>query len=157
MKGYGRQIRAAMILSLCAVGGLLAGGGEGAKGSPGSPTCRGEAQPRRSTGTPRRTSTAHAKPPLSLAAEYGFVFLKAYQHVFGRFIRSDCPMEPSCSHYSQEALATHGAVKGVILTADRLLHETDEAPLVPKRWIPGRGHCALDPVSHNLPPKASPK
>ena len=32
-----------------------------------------------------------------------------------------CPMYPSCSHYASEAIERHGAIKGWILSFDRLL------------------------------------
>ena len=86
----------------------------------------------------------------NLSAQYGYTFLKLYQNGLGKFIPSHCPMQPSCSRYSIEAISQHGLIKGVILTADRLLHETDEAIMVKKIWIKGRGHCCLDPVSRNV-------
>ncbi len=86
----------------------------------------------------------------NLSAQYGYTFLKLYQTGLGKFIKSSCPMQPSCSNYSIEAIAQYGLIYGVILTADRLLHETDEAIMVKKIWIKGRGHCALDPVSRNV-------
>ena len=86
----------------------------------------------------------------TLSAQYGYTFLKLYQNGLGKFIPSHCPMQPSCSRYSIEAISQYGLIKGVILTADRLLHETDEAIMVEKVWIKGRGHCCLDPVSRNV-------
>ncbi len=88
--------------------------------------------------------------PSNLSAQYGYTFLKLYQNGLGKFITSHCPMQPSCSRYSIEAISQYGLIKGVILTADRLLHETDEAIMVEKVWIKGRGHCCLDPVSRNV-------
>ncbi len=32
-----------------------------------------------------------------------------------------CRFTPSCSHYAEEAIATHGALRGLVLTARRLL------------------------------------
>ena len=91
-----------------------------------------------------------AATPSNLSYQYGYTFLRLYQTGFGKFIKSHCPMQPSCSHYSIEAISQHGLIRGVILTADRLLHEIDEAPLVEKVWIKGRGYCCLDPVSRNV-------
>ncbi|MCK5529308.1 MAG: membrane protein insertion efficiency factor YidD [Kiritimatiellae bacterium] len=96
------------------------------------------------------TQHSHKEAPLSLSNQYGYTFLRLYQTGFGKFIKSHCPMQPSCSHYSIEAVSQYGLIRGVILTADRLLHEIDEAALVEKIWIKGRGYCCLDPVSRNV-------
>jgi len=36
-----------------------------------------------------------------------------------------CPMYPTCSAYALEALDRHGPFIGVMMTVDRLLHESD--------------------------------
>ncbi|MBN2515937.1 MAG: membrane protein insertion efficiency factor YidD [Deltaproteobacteria bacterium] len=44
-----------------------------------------------------------------------------------------CPMYPTCSSYGLQATERHGFIIGFIMTADRLIHESDEmtyAPLV---------------------------
>lgn len=45
-----------------------------------------------------------------------------------------CPMHPSCSQYSREAIDKHGAVKGWVMAMDRLMRcgrsELSTAPLV---------------------------
>ena len=44
-----------------------------------------------------------------------------------------CNMYPTCAAYSRQAIEKHGFVFGMLLTADRLIHEaneTDSAPLV---------------------------
>jgi putative component of membrane protein insertase Oxa1/YidC/SpoIIIJ protein YidD len=44
-----------------------------------------------------------------------------------------CPMAPTCSAYSLEAMEKHGVLMGSLMTIDRLIHEmneTDFAPLV---------------------------
>lgn len=56
-----------------------------------------------------------------------------------------CPMSPSCSRYSQEALAKHGPLIGLWATADRLMRCGADAG----RYRTGhtaRGFCRLDPV-----------
>lgn len=59
-----------------------------------------------------------------------------------------CTLYPTCSAYSKEAIEKYGALRGFIMTADRLLHEADEpsyAPLI-------RKHGTLryyDPVENN--------
>jgi len=60
-----------------------------------------------------------------------------------------CPMTPSCSGYALQAIQRHGAVKGWIMTCDRLLRcghdELTHSPSV----ITPRGIRCLDPVSNN--------
>jgi len=44
-----------------------------------------------------------------------------------------CPMYPTCASYSRQVIKKHGFVIGIVMTADRLIHEgneTDYAPLV---------------------------
>ena len=50
------------------------------------------------------------------------IFLvRAYKVVLSPLIGSCCRFEPTCSSYCIEALRAHGAVRGVWLTAKRLL------------------------------------
>ena len=74
--------------------------------------------------------------------------VKFYQHFISPVIGSRCPMYPSCSAYSIEAIEKHGALIGFVMTADRLIHEVNEqdhAPVIKKegRWR------YYDPVSNN--------
>jgi putative membrane protein insertion efficiency factor len=39
-----------------------------------------------------------------------------------------CRFQPSCSHYAEEAVMTHGALKGTLLTARRLIKCTPLHP-----------------------------
>lgn len=85
---------------------------------------------------------------ISVSRTVCFGWLAFYQHVLNVVTVSHCPMYPSCSHYSIAAINKHGAIKGVILTADRLLHENDEqhyAPIIQRR---GRSLFS-DPVEAN--------
>jgi uncharacterized protein len=45
----------------------------------------------------------------------------AYQLLISPLLLPSCRFEPSCSHYAQEAIATHGVVRGLYLAARRLL------------------------------------
>ena len=47
--------------------------------------------------------------------------IRAYQLVISPLLQPSCRFEPSCSHYAQEAIATHGAARGLFLTLHRLL------------------------------------
>lgn len=77
-----------------------------------------------------------------------FIWLKVYQHYLSLLNTGKCRMEPSCSNYSVQAVKKHGAFKGIILTADRLLHEMGE-----QRYVPvikkGKRYKYLDPVENN--------
>lgn len=59
--------------------------------------------------------------------------VEAYQRYISPVKASSCPMYPSCSAYSIEAIRKHGALTGFVMTADRLIHENNEmdnAPLI---------------------------
>jgi len=59
-----------------------------------------------------------------------------------------CPMHPSCSAYSLQAIKKHGFPIGFVMTADRLIHEgkeMDYAPLVRT----GDKYKFYDPVGNN--------
>ena len=45
----------------------------------------------------------------------------AYQLLISPLLLPSCRFEPSCSHYAQDAIAEHGALRGVILAVKRLL------------------------------------
>ncbi len=77
-----------------------------------------------------------------------FVWLKFYQNCLSLFNTVKCPMEPSCSNYSIQAVKKHGAIIGVVLTADRLLHEIDEQRVTPV-IMKDKHRKHLDPVENN--------
>lgn len=56
---------------------------------------------------------------LVAAALAGLV--RVYQLTLRPLIGSHCRFEPSCSHYAIEALHTHGAARGSLLAAWRVL------------------------------------
>ena len=47
--------------------------------------------------------------------------IRVYQLTLGLVFRGACRFYPSCSRYSEEAIAKYGAMRGVWLTARRLL------------------------------------
>lgn len=85
---------------------------------------------------------------VSVSRTVCFGWLAFYQHVLHVVVVSHCPMTPSCSSYSIAAINKHGALRGVILTADRLLHESDEQHYAPIIQRDGRS-LYLDPVESN--------
>ena len=49
------------------------------------------------------------------------LFVRAYQVVLSPLFRGCCRFEPRCSNYAIEALQVHGACKGTLLAAWRIL------------------------------------
>ena len=47
--------------------------------------------------------------------------LRAYQYVLSPFLGQHCRFHPTCSQYAVEALRLHGAGRGLLLAAKRLL------------------------------------
>ncbi len=81
-----------------------------------------------------------SRPPLSWPARILRGLLKGYRLLLSPWIGSACRFTPSCSVYGLEALERHGAARGSLLTAGRLL-----------RCHPGcAGGC--DPVPRQLAP-----
>ena len=64
--------------------------------------------------------------PPSIAATPFLWMLGFYQNVIGPVNSGRCPMYPTCSQYSVQAIRKHGPVVGIVMTADRLIHELDE-------------------------------
>jgi putative membrane protein insertion efficiency factor len=74
--------------------------------------------------------------------------VRFYQDHISPVIGERCPMTPSCSAYSVSAIKKHGFFIGIVMTADRLIHENDEtasAPAVEK----DDGLKFYDPVENN--------
>jgi putative membrane protein insertion efficiency factor len=47
--------------------------------------------------------------------------IKAYRAVFSGWLGGQCRFAPTCSHYAEQAILTHGAVKGSALASWRVL------------------------------------
>ena len=88
------------------------------------------------------------QPSDSIAATPFFWLLTFYQKVIGRVNSGRCPMYPTCSRYSVLAIRKHGPVVGIVMTADRLIHELDEQRLAPLVKV-GNRYRSLDPVENN--------
>ncbi len=71
------------------------------------------------------------------------LFIRIYQWTLRPFIGAHCRFEPSCSHYALDALAKHGAARGSLLAAWRVLRCNP--------WMPG----GYDPVPPRPLPKAT--
>jgi hypothetical protein len=98
----------------------------------------------------RRTAAAEKpeRPEGTIAATPFLWMLSFYQKTVGPVVSGRCPMYPTCSQYSVQAIHKHGPAIGIIMTADRIIHELDEqndAPLVKV----GSRYRFDDPVRNN--------
>ncbi len=65
--------------------------------------------------------------------------VRLYRRLISPLLPPACRFHPSCSHYATEALATHGALRGTLLTLGRVArcNPLCEGGLDP---VPPRGH-----------------
>ena len=89
--------------------------------------------------------TSTRSVPSEMGGTYAYTWLRVYQDYLSVVMTSHCPMYPSCSNYSIQAVRGYGAFKGITLTADRLIHEWTEELEAPVITIGGRTLC-YDPV-----------
>lgn len=95
-------------------------------------------------------SAGNKRPPPDTMLQVGCTgLLVFYQDILSTLNTVHCPMQPSCSNYSLQAIARHGACCGILLTADRLIHEGSEKRYTPLVTVPGRGRLHFDPVENN--------
>ena len=47
--------------------------------------------------------------------------IRLYRNTLSPFIGQQCRFEPTCSHYGEEAIEKHGALRGSLLTVWRIL------------------------------------
>lgn len=64
--------------------------------------------------------------------------IRFYQLFISPMDGDRCPLYPTCSQFSIQAIQRHGPAVGWIMTADRLMHEADEARLSQKVMIGSR-------------------
>jgi len=74
--------------------------------------------------------------------------VRLYQVYISPVYGSRCPMYPTCSQYSIEAIKKHGSLVGSLMTVGRLMHEADERRFVPLQKV-GDRYRFMDPVSNN--------
>jgi len=99
-------------------------------------------------GLPPNMTERHA-PPDGLVKTGCYIWLMAYQKGFRRFSAAKCPLIPSCSNYSLEAIARYGGFWGIVMTADRFFHEGSIRHTAP--WIRDDDRIRfLDPVNDNV-------
>jgi len=71
-----------------------------------------------------------------------------YQKIISPIDGDRCPMYPTCSQYGLLAISKHGPAIGIIMTADRLIHEADEKQFVALKKV-GSRYRYVDPVENN--------
>lgn len=83
----------------------------------------------------------------------GVYLLHAYRYLLSPWIGNQCRFYPSCSHYSEEALKTHGFIIGIYLTVRRLIkcHPLHPGGIdtVPQRKP--KTHCKTQGCTHTHP------
>jgi putative membrane protein insertion efficiency factor len=47
-------------------------------------------------------------------------FIKTYRYCISPLLMARCRFYPTCSCYAEEAINTHGSIKGMVLTTKRL-------------------------------------
>lgn len=82
----------------------------------------------------------------------GSAFLLGALYIYRNYVSpvngDRCPMIPTCSSYAVQAVRKHGFFLGIMMTADRLMHEPDE--IRHAHPVVGGGRVGFeDPVSNN--------
>jgi uncharacterized protein len=72
-----------------------------------------------------------------------------YRETISQVDGERCKMYPSCSAYSLEAIKKHGFFLGYVMTADRLIHESNEMDDAPKIKLRNGKERYYDPVEAN--------
>jgi putative component of membrane protein insertase Oxa1/YidC/SpoIIIJ protein YidD len=78
------------------------------------------------------------EPPAGITATPFLWLLSFYQNVIGPVNSGRCSLYPTCSQYSVQAIRKHGPAVGIIMTADRIMHEIDEQRYAPLVKVGGR-------------------
>jgi putative component of membrane protein insertase Oxa1/YidC/SpoIIIJ protein YidD len=93
----------------------------------------------------------NTKAPSSSKGLYSYMidFYRGPLNHLAAVRKGECPMHPSCSEYSQQAIQKHGWMVGWMMSHDRLLRcGRDEMKLAPRVVVNGQRKY-YDPVKHN--------
>jgi Uncharacterized conserved protein len=88
------------------------------------------------------------KADTSLGGSFLINAVRFYQNYISPVKEARCPMNPSCSAYSIQAIKKHGFFLGIMMTADRLIHEGDEIHYA-TAIIKDKSVRFYDPVNNN--------
>ncbi|MDD5724310.1 MAG: membrane protein insertion efficiency factor YidD, partial [Syntrophales bacterium] len=86
---------------------------------------------------------------VSLPARLALGGLNFFSEYISKVDGDRCPMYPTCASYSRQVFNKHGFFMGVVMTADRLIHESSEMQYAPLVKVGGGGTRYYDPVSGN--------
>lgn len=75
--------------------------------------------------------------------------LHFYREYISQVDGERCKMYPSCSAYALAAIKKHGFFLGYMMTADRLIHESNEMDTAPKIKLKNGKERFYDPVEAN--------
>jgi hypothetical protein len=98
--------------------------------------------------TPKSDQGISKNKDISLPAHMLAGSVKVFINYISRVDGDRCQMYPTCSSYSLQAIEKHGFFGGIVMTADRLIHESNEMDYADVVEIGGRLRF-YDPVSNN--------
>lgn len=84
----------------------------------------------------------------SLPVQVALAGLRFFSECISKVDGDRCPMYPTCAAYSRQAFKKHGVLIGYVMTADRLIHESNEMDYAPTVRVYERMRY-YDPVSWN--------
>lgn len=92
-----------------------------------------------------QTPTTSVPPPSSMALD---AYVQFFQQVISPLDGARSTMYPTGSAYARQAIKKHGALLGVVMTVERLMHEGNESQIAPRirKYGLWRTH---DPVEAN--------
>jgi uncharacterized protein len=96
----------------------------------------------------RQSTSNNSEVQHSIAATPFLWLVSFYQKTIGYVNQGRCDMYPTCSQYCILAIRKHGPATGIMLTADRLIHEGSEQDYVRKIRV-GTRYRFYDPVEYN--------
>ena len=74
----------------------------------------------RTTNPPPESTPLVESPERGVVARLLILLLAVYRATISQALPPSCRFKPSCAAYAQEAIATHGALRGAWLAARRL-------------------------------------
>lgn len=97
----------------------------------------------------KTAANSHARQEnISLPSQGVMACLNFFSEYISRVDGDRCPMYPTCASYSRQVIKKHGFFMGIVMMADRLIHEGNEMDYAPLVKV-GSGVRYHDPVSWN--------
>jgi hypothetical protein len=98
--------------------------------------------------TARRVPPSQEQPVLAPASAALDAAVRFFQEVISPLDGARSTMYPTGSAYARQAISKHGALLGVVLTVERLMHEGNESQVAPRIQKHGVWRT-YDPVEAN--------